>query len=313
MENQVTVFGQIDPNEEFPVLKAFQQYITEEQNKARRRMIGLCCFFTVLMVVVIAVFMMMMFQLSSRTQALNDRLVELAMRSTQVQPAQAPVIVQPATPQPQPANAASMRDVTEALAALQQQLAEQQRLAEAAMQKAQESVDRPTPEELAVIGQETDKLKKVKERMDKERAKLEAERQRMSEERRKLKEEKERQRQEEVERQRRRLYPEYYAKQEQQAARETQPATPAVPPSQPAAPAVAPEQPLSKRQLSQADIDDLLKEVDAILDEGDEEVPAATAGDDDEMPAVTYFDDADEDEVPVKINNKATKWRVPKN
>ena len=311
MDNQVTVFGQIDPNEEFPVLKAFQQYITEEQNKARRRMIGLCCFFTVLMVVVIAVFMMMMFQLSSRNQALNDRLVELAMRTNFSQPAQAPVIVQPAAPQAPANNDASMKAITDALAALQKQLADQQRMAEAAMQKAQESSDRPTPEELSLIGQETDKLKKVKERMDKERAKLEAERQRMSEERRKIKEEKERQRQEEVERQRRRLYPEYYAREDAAAQQAAAPAAAVKPPSQSAKTAPV-EPPLPKRELSQADIDELLKEVDSILDEGDE-VP--TADDDDgEMPAVSYFDDdADEDEVPVKINNKATKWRVPKN
>ena len=37
--NAVSVYGQTDGLDDFPVLKAFQQYIDSEQAKARKRMV----------------------------------------------------------------------------------------------------------------------------------------------------------------------------------------------------------------------------------------------------------------------------------
>ena len=79
-EHAVSVYGQSDgAYEDFPVLKAFQQYIDSEQAKARKRMLLLCAFFGGLMFVVISVFVVLLISASSRNQMLNDRLVEYAM------------------------------------------------------------------------------------------------------------------------------------------------------------------------------------------------------------------------------------------
>ena len=53
-ENAVSLYGQTDAMDDFPVLKAFQQYIDSEQAKARKRMLMLCIFFGILMTVVIS-------------------------------------------------------------------------------------------------------------------------------------------------------------------------------------------------------------------------------------------------------------------
>ena len=53
--NAVSVYGQTaDAMDEFPVLKAFQQYIDAEQAKARKRLISLGIFFAILTGAVIA-------------------------------------------------------------------------------------------------------------------------------------------------------------------------------------------------------------------------------------------------------------------
>ena len=45
--NAVSIFGQGGSPNDFPVLKAFQEYIDAEQAKARKRMLGLSVFFIV--------------------------------------------------------------------------------------------------------------------------------------------------------------------------------------------------------------------------------------------------------------------------
>ena len=47
-QNAVSVYSQ-DAMDDFPVLKAFQQYIDAEQAKAQKRMTTLCIFFALLM------------------------------------------------------------------------------------------------------------------------------------------------------------------------------------------------------------------------------------------------------------------------
>ena len=50
--NAISIYGQ-EGLDDFPVLKAFQQYIDAEQSKSRKRMIMLCVFFGFLMAVMI--------------------------------------------------------------------------------------------------------------------------------------------------------------------------------------------------------------------------------------------------------------------
>ena len=173
--NAVSIFGQGDAGDEFPVLKAFQQYIDAEQAKARKRMFGLCAFFVVLMTIVIVAFVAILASSVSRNQQLSDRLLELALRD---RGGVAPVVV---NQQPQ---AESLKPLLEQLAG-----AIKDRQSPAPAGRAA-----PTPES----------------RLENARVKLELEK--LAAERAELAAEKEKVRQLEVERQRRRLYPEYYAK-----------------------------------------------------------------------------------------------------
>ena len=93
----VSVYQQ-DGVDDFPVLKAFQQYIDAEQAKARKRMLGLSIFFIMLLVAVVVTFTIVMMSVINRNQALSDRLLEIALRE---RPAQAaPVVVQQPVVQP---------------------------------------------------------------------------------------------------------------------------------------------------------------------------------------------------------------------
>ena len=96
-QSAVSLYGQTDAMDDFPVLKAFQQYIDAEQNKARKRMIMLCIFFGFLMAVVVTVFVAMLQSVNLRNQTLNDRLVEFAMKDRDR--TASPVVVQSAPAQ----------------------------------------------------------------------------------------------------------------------------------------------------------------------------------------------------------------------
>lgn len=190
-ENAVSVYGQNDAMDDFPVLKAFQQYIDAEQAKARKRMMVLCTFFGILMFVVISVFVILLINVSSRNQTLNDRLVEYAMRDRS-QPSGSAVVVQP------PQDNAAILAMTAKLDELQRKMAENQAKAEKAAAEAaekakQEAIEAakpkpPSPEEL--------EIKRLKALLAAEKEKTSAER--------------ERQRQAELEAYRRKHYPELY-------------------------------------------------------------------------------------------------------
>lgn len=64
---------------DFPVLKAFQEYIDAEQAKARKRMLGLSVFFIILLVVVVVTFVLILTTVVNRNQALSDRLLDYAL------------------------------------------------------------------------------------------------------------------------------------------------------------------------------------------------------------------------------------------
>ena len=185
--NAVSLYGQDDAMDDFPVLKAFQQYIDAEQAKSRKRMVLLCAFFSVLMVIVISVFVVLLFTISSRNQSLNDRLIDFAMKERNApQPSGSAVVVQP------PADNSAILQLTEKLNEMQKRLADSQTKAAQAEALALEA-SKPkveTPEEL--------EIKRLKALLSQEK------------EQRAL--EKERQHQAEIEAYRRKHYPELYEK-----------------------------------------------------------------------------------------------------
>ena len=172
--NSVSLYSQDGNLDDFPVLRAFQQYIDAEQTKARKRMLMLGIFFGVMMLVVIAIFVSLLVGVSERNQQLNDRLVEYAMRNQQA-------VVQPTAVIAQPQ--ANAGDVA-ALAALTAKLNEVQ----AKLKAAEEAAKGPSPEEIEI------KRLKALLAAEKEQAAVE----------------KERRRQEELEAYRRKYYPELY-------------------------------------------------------------------------------------------------------
>ncbi len=282
--NAVSVYGQTDGMDDFPVLKAFQQYIDAEQAKARKRMVMLCIVFGIMIGVIIAVFAVMIHSVSERNQALNDRLVDYVMKERD---RQAESAVRAATPS---ANEQTLKAMTDSLVAIQKELTEKKEVA----------VQVPSPQEIARKKQ----LQAEQDTLANQRALLDAEKKALAEEREKL-------RQQEIEMHRRKLYPEYYKEKESATARPQTTAT------------------RTKRQpvLSQADIDEILAEVDGIYAEEEQaeksvakpsrksEVKKSAAKNrpieiEDDDDAIEYFTD-DEYSLPVEIKGTSTGWKVP--
>ncbi len=239
----VSLFGGDSYAGDFPVLKAFQEYINEEQAKARKRMLGLSIFFIVLLVVVVVTFVLALTFMIKQNQSLSDRLLDMAFKqpgqqvqSSQQQPAQN--VVQPAStrvvpavqsmpapkvePAPQASQNSDFKPVLEKMEKLAAALTEAtkanqqsahpvvqpavvvqpvQHPASAAQQAVPPPAEKPVPK--ALVSEE----ERVREQIRRQREEL-----------KKLKQEtdaeKERLRKEEVERQRRKLYPEHYARED---------------------------------------------------------------------------------------------------
>lgn len=196
--NAVSVFG--DTSEEFPVLKAFQQYIDAEQNKARKRMISLCIFFGCLMTVVVVVFLILLNSVSQRNQALNDKLFEYLVKDRD---RQAAVVVQP------PADNSAVYGLTSKLEEIQKKLA-QAEAAEQARKKAAETAEAEARVREAASREAAEKAR-IREALEVERLKKE-----LAAERAKAAEERERKREAELEEYRRKHYPEYYEKKQKE-------------------------------------------------------------------------------------------------
>lgn len=152
-QNAVRLYGEDDNvMEDFPVLKAFQQYIDAEQAKARKRLLSLGIFFGILMGAIIAVFVVLLMEISKRNQVLNDRLVEFAMKDRERQAQQPPVVVQPPVQQ----DGSAILALTTKLDEMQKKLlesqeslvkAERERAAAAAAAEAAAKPKVPSPEE----------------------------------------------------------------------------------------------------------------------------------------------------------------------
>ena len=81
----------------FPVLKAFQDYLESERQRARNRMMTLSIVFAVVIVAVVGAFALFWFSSMRGVQDTNRQLLEAALKRANAEPP-APVVVQPAQP-----------------------------------------------------------------------------------------------------------------------------------------------------------------------------------------------------------------------
>ena len=287
-ENAVRLYGESDAMDDFPVLKAFQQYIDAEQSKARKRMLILCVFFGVLMTVVIAVFLALLLNVSSRNQSLNDRLVEYAMKERERM--SSPIVVQ--QPQ-QPSDSSAILALTTKIEDLQKKLDANRAKEEAQQRQAEIEAAKPkgpTPEELE-IKRLNALLAAEKEKRAAEKAKMDAER--------------ERQRQIELEEYRRKHYPELYEKrvQDDDELEYDQPQEKR-----------SPSRKARPKQDRDAAHKDLLREIDEILSDGDaityydedDDVPKKKKSSAPRSPAPQK-----EYSIPVDIRGSSSRWSIP--
>lgn len=72
----VALYGNQDAMDDFPVLKAFQQYVDSEQAKAHKRLMSVCFFFTMLIVVIIGVFLFVVMNMRNN-RSLPDGTAEM--------------------------------------------------------------------------------------------------------------------------------------------------------------------------------------------------------------------------------------------
>ncbi len=188
--NAVSIYGQNDAMDEFPVLKAFQQYIDAEQTKAQKRMTTICIFFALILTIVIGVFVLLLMNVGQRNQILNDQLLDYIMRDRDRQP----VVVQNGPS----ANDATVKMLTDSLASLQKQMSDQQMKfleQQTKLMEKQSKVNDAPPaqspsQSMALLAAEKAKLAKEAEELRKAK----------------------------VEMHRRKLYPEYYAQKETKRA-----------------------------------------------------------------------------------------------
>lgn len=235
--NAVSLFGQSGGVNDFPVLKAFQEYIDAEQAKARKRMLGLSVFFILLLIVVVITFTLVITSVIGRNQQLSDRLLDIALREkTSAQPvvnvqSPAPAVVHPS------AETAELVRLREELRREKEELKSEQakrdevrfnKLLDAISKPQQQPVAAPTPvvvttspsPVLQPAAAESAELARLREELRREKEERKAEQAKAKEERRKA----------EIEAHRRRLYPEYYAQEDaRKAAAEAAAAEPVLP------------------------------------------------------------------------------------
>ena len=300
--NAVSVYHE-DAMDNFPVLKAFQQYIDAEQTKARKRLIFLCVFFGLLMAGVISVFVSLLMAAGEKNEKLNEKLFEYAMQDR----SRMPTVVS------QPQNDAALKVITDTLGNLQKQLADQQAKSAELSEKMTKKPEGPTPDQVA-----------LQRRMDVESEELKKATALLLSERNKLAEQKEDLRRLEVELQRRRLYPEYYSRTDESTGNETESATPKPAAKQSVKSAVKSTkhpvaQPVTKKQALT-----LPKPTDGAInyfDSYDETLPSEVDGDDSDMNApdedaelkemVSTLPKRTSVNVPVKIDGADLDWLLP--
>ena len=184
MGNTLSIIPSDNVATEFPVLKAFQEYIDAEQTKARKRMLGLSVFFIVLLIVIVITFVLVLTTVVNRNQALSDRLLDYALKERERKSVSADQVSVAPIPSPQ-------QSIQELLLPFIERLEREQSAIKEHYEKKQQEIEAQIAEKDATHKQEMERI----------RTELEKEHERKK---------KEIDRQEVIERHRRRLYPEYY-------------------------------------------------------------------------------------------------------
>ena len=252
--NAVSLFGQSGGVNDFPVLKAFQEYIDAEQAKARKRMLGLSVFFILLLIVVVITFTLVITSVIARNQQLSDRLLDIALRDkTSAQP-----VVNVQSPAPTVESAELVRLREELRREKEEIKAEQAKRDEVRFNKLLDAISKPQQQPVAAptpvvvttspssvlqpAAAEAAELARLREELRREKEERQAEQAKAKEEKRKA----------EIEAHRRRLYPGYYAQEDARKAaseaaaepvRPVEPPRRAAPPLPKAKPVPAPVQP----------------------------------------------------------------------
>lgn len=242
------IFDQANGMNDFPVLKAFQEYIEAEQARARKRTLGLSVFFIVLLVVVVVTFSVIMAAvinrdqqslqaIATRNQALSDKLLDIALRERT--PAAQPVVnVQqpPAAVHPDTGTQA-LKPVLDRLESLAEALKKQPAgTAPQPVPMVQPAAPQPLP---AAVSPELEAARRQQDELARQRAAVAAERARLREEQEQL-------RRDRIEQHRRRLYPDYYAREDAQKTAAVVPAKPPVAEPPPVPAPVAKPKPVAK-------------------------------------------------------------------
>lgn len=183
MNNTLSIVPSEGSND-FPVLKAFQEYIDAEQAKARKRMLGLSVFFIILLVVVVVTFVLILTTVVNRNQALSDRLLDYALNERHREMA----VPQQTVIQPQVSTASVQDMIKPIIERLEREQASMKTAYEQQQKEAKAIADARDRERVA-------ELEKARKELQKERARAK----------------KEAEAQIAKERHLRRLYPEYYS------------------------------------------------------------------------------------------------------
>jgi phage-related minor tail protein len=164
----LSIYGQQNFDEEFPVLKAFQQYIDAEQAKGRKRLAIFAVFSVVVILVLVAIFVVLLVDAFHENRRINDRLVEYALSERNravaaVTPA-APVVVNPQT------DNTAILSLTAKIEELQQKLANNQKEADNAEKaRIKEDLQRAENERKAAAA-EKKAVEEMKKRIEQEKA-----------------------------------------------------------------------------------------------------------------------------------------------
>lgn len=280
--NAVSLYGQQDAMDDFPVLKAFQQYIDSEQAKARKRMVMLSIFFGMLMAVVVTFFIILLMNFSSRNQALNDRMLEYVMKERE-RPGGSAVVVQP------PQDNSALLSLSSKLDEMQKKLADSQAAAQKAAAEAAAAQARALkPKEQTAEEREIERLKAL-----------------LAAEKKQAAIEKEKKRKAEIEAYRRKHYPELY-QDDQDDDEDDELDEPVIirrPKVKRAVKRSVRETKTEKKGVDVESIDALLKEVDAIK-YYDEEEP---------KPQNPLFKTPAQknNSIPVEIKGSSSSWSIP--
>ena len=214
-QNAVSVYGSDSTMDEFPILKAFQEYIDAEQAKARKRITALAVFFGVLLIALLAIFMTLLVKSYNDNQHLNDRLVDFMQQErersdkehAERERAAAEAAARPSR------DSAAVIELTKKIEMLQEKIYNAQRKADDAertlveKEKLMAEKDKQAAEALKKAIEDAKPKGPSQEELEISRLKalLAAEKQKQA-----AAVEKERRRQEELEAYRRKYYPEHY-------------------------------------------------------------------------------------------------------